>query len=206
MKSVDKILHTIKRDGAITAKQLAEQLSITTMGARQHLQTLEDDGLLRFHDVKVKVGRPTRHWSLTEKGHQQFSDRHNDLAIQVLDAVEHLFGTEGLNKIAEEREAKTLAHYQSAIKGCTSSVEKLHMIAQLREQEGYMVEIEDHPQGYLLIENHCPICKAATRCDKLCQSELNIFSKLLANDFFVERKEHIVTGQRRCTYLISHKK
>jgi predicted ArsR family transcriptional regulator len=206
MKSVDKILHIIKRDGAITAKQLAEQLDITTMGARQHLQSLEDEGLLRFHDVKVKVGRPTRHWSLTEKGHQQFTDRHNDLAIQVLDAVEHLFGAEGLTKIAKEREANTLAHYQQAISQCNNSVEKLHIIAQLREQEGYMVEIEEHPQGYLLIENHCPICKAATRCEKLCQSELNVFSKLLEADYSVQRTEHIVSGQRRCTYLISQKK
>jgi predicted ArsR family transcriptional regulator len=206
MKSVDKILHTIKRDGAITAKQLAEQLNITTMGARQHLQSLENDGLLRFHDVKVKVGRPTRHWSLTEKGHQQFTDRHNDLAIQVLDAVEHLFGLEGLANITKEREANTLAHYQQATRECNNSVEKLHIIAQLREQEGYKVEIEEQPQGYLLIENHCPICKAATRCEQLCQSELNVFSKLLEPDYSVQRTEHIVSGQRRCTYLISQKK
>jgi predicted ArsR family transcriptional regulator len=69
-----------------------------------------------------------------------------------------------------------------------------------------MVEIEEHPQGYLLIENHCPICKAATRCEQLCQSELNVFSKLLEPDYSVQRTEHIVSGQRRCTYLISQKK
>ncbi|CSA19541.1 transcriptional regulator [Vibrio cholerae] len=41
MKTVDRILHTIKREGTVTAKQLAEDLGITTMGARQHLQSLE---------------------------------------------------------------------------------------------------------------------------------------------------------------------
>jgi predicted ArsR family transcriptional regulator len=61
MKTADKILHTLKREGAVTAKQLADRFEITTMGARQHLQSLEEDGLIHFYDVKVKVGRPTGH-------------------------------------------------------------------------------------------------------------------------------------------------
>ncbi|EVU10668.1 deoR-like helix-turn-helix domain protein, partial [Vibrio parahaemolyticus V-223/04] len=61
MKTVDRILQIVKRDGSVTAKQLSSELGMTTMGARQHLQGLEDDGILSIHDVKVKVGRPTRH-------------------------------------------------------------------------------------------------------------------------------------------------
>ena len=48
MKTSDKILQTIKRQGAVTAKQLSEEFGMTTMGARQHLQSLEDDGILNF--------------------------------------------------------------------------------------------------------------------------------------------------------------
>ncbi|ENM5892715.1 metalloregulator ArsR/SmtB family transcription factor [Vibrio mimicus] len=203
MKTVDRILHTIKREGTVTAKQLAEDLGITTMGARQHLQSLEDDGVLSFHDVKVKVGRPTRHWSLTPKGHNQFADRHGELTIQVIDAVEHLFGKEGLAKVAAEREAQTLRSYQAALKSCHSLEEKLHKLVQLREQEGYMAELEQTDAGFMLVENHCPICKAATRCPNLCQSELTIFQSLLGDSYQVRRLEHIVTGERRCAYLIS---
>lgn len=57
MKTVDRILQIVKRDGSVTAKQLSSELGMTTMGARQHLQGLEDDGILSIHDVKVKVGR-----------------------------------------------------------------------------------------------------------------------------------------------------
>lgn len=67
MKTVDRILQIVKRDGSVTAKQLSSELGMTTMGARQHLQGLEDEGILSTHDVKVKVGRPTRHWALTQK-------------------------------------------------------------------------------------------------------------------------------------------
>ena len=173
------------------------------MGARQHLQSLEEEGVLAFHDVKVKVGRPTRHWSLTAKGHNQFADRHGELTIQVIDAVEHIFGKEGLAKVAAEREAQTFAAYHNALVECHSLQEKLEALVTLREQEGYMAELESTADGFILIENHCPICKAATRCPSLCQSELNVFRRLLGEECHIERREHIVAGERRCTYFIA---
>ena len=203
MKTTDRILESIKRNGAVTAKQLSEEFGMTSMGARQHLQALEEDGLLQFEDIKAKVGRPNRHWSLTQKGHDQFSDRHRDLTIQVIDAVEHLFGQEGLEKVALERENSVYLSYQAAMADCIDLHSKLTKLVELRTVEGYMAELQQTESGFLFIENHCPICKAATRCRSLCQSELNVFQKLLGNDNVVSRTEHIVEGERRCVYEIT---
>ncbi|NVJ58680.1 MAG: transcriptional regulator [Vibrionaceae bacterium] len=203
MKSAEKILETIKRDGSVTAKQLADKLGMTTMGARQHLQALEHEGLVSFSDLKVKIGRPTRHWALTAKGHSQFSDRHSDLTIHVIEAVENLFGVEGLQKIAEEREEKTYQLYVSELEKCSTLEQKLSRLVELRQQEGYMAELEEKSEQFFLIENHCPICKAAKHCPSLCQSELNIFQRLLGEQCLVTRREHIVSGERRCVYQIA---
>ncbi len=205
MKTSDRILHTIKRHGAVTAKQLAEDLDMTTMGARQHLQSLEEEGVLTFYDVKVKVGRPTRHWSLTDQGHAQFSDRHAELTVQVIEAVESLFGPDGVAKVTAEREKQTLALYRQALADCCSLQAKLEKLVELREQEGYMAELQPTDDGFLLIENHCPICKAATRCPSLCQSELSVFQALLGEQYQIARQEHIVQGERRCLYRIAVK-
>ncbi len=203
MKTSDKIIDKIKREGAITAKQIAESFGITSMGARQHLQGLEDDGVVQYYDQKVKVGRPTRHWTLTEKGHQQFSDRHGELAIQMIDAVEELFGEEGLAKVANQREAQTLNRYLPTFSEIHNLEQRVAELVKLRSNEGYMAEYQPSDNGFLLIENHCPICKAATRCEALCQSELNIFQALLGEDVTVSRTEHIVQSQRRCCYQIT---
>ncbi len=203
MKTTNRILESIKRNGAVTAKQLSEEFGMTSMGARQHLQALEEDGLLQFEDIKAKVGRPNRHWSLTQKGHDQFSDKHRDLTIQVIDAVEHLFGQEGLEKVALERENSVYLSYQTAMADCTDLQAKLTKLVELRTAEGYMAELQQIESGFLFIENHCPICKAATRCRSLCQSELNVFQKLLGPEYVVSRTEHIVEGERRCVYEIT---
>jgi len=202
MKTAEKILHKIKREGEVTAKQLAQDFTMTTMGARQHLQSLQDEGYLDFEDIRVKVGRPTRHWNLTAQGHRFFNDRHGDLAVHVLDAVENLFGEQGLLKVAAERENKTFAHYHAAMLECHTTLEKLTALTALRDNDGYMAELSHSEDGFVLIENHCPICKAATRCPSLCQSELNIFRRLLGDGVTVERREHIIDGQRRCCYFI----
>lgn len=203
MKTADIILDKLKRDGSTTAKQLSEDLSMTSMGARQHLLALQDLGFIEFYDVKVKIGRPTRNWKLTEKGHNQFSDRHNDLSIQMIDAVGSLFGQDGIAKVTQIREQQMLTRYQAELSDCPDLESKINKLTQLRDADGYMAEIQRTEQGYLLIENHCPICKAATRCPSLCQSELNLFQAIFGNDVTVKRTEHIVSKSRRCVYLIS---
>ncbi|MGR5178075.1 helix-turn-helix transcriptional regulator [Vibrio parahaemolyticus] len=205
MKATDQIIDIIKREGAVTAKQIAQRLGITTMGARQHLQSLEEEGLLRFEDVKVKVGRPNRHWSLTSKGHARFSDRHSDLTIQFIDAIEQVFGNEGLGKVSKERELNTLTSYRPHFDTLPDLQSKVTKLTELREKDGYMAELITAEGGYHLIENHCPICKAASRCEALCQSELNVFQALVGDDVEVQRQEHIVKGARRCVYKFTAK-
>ncbi|MEC6908984.1 metalloregulator ArsR/SmtB family transcription factor [Photobacterium piscicola] len=205
MKTIEKILYHIKYDGPVTAKVLADKFQLTTMGIRQHLQSMEEQGLVDAYDVKVKVGRPTRHWQLTSQGHQQFSNHHGELAVQTLEAVSDLFGQQGLQAIIEKREQHTLNHYQAAIADCSDLKSKLVALTELRQHDGYMAELISDDNGFLLVENHCPICQAATRCPSLCHSELAIFQQLLGEQTHIQRQEHIITGQRRCAYRITSK-
>ncbi|RXJ73484.1 transcriptional regulator [Veronia nyctiphanis] len=203
MKTVEKILNIIKREGSVSARALADELGLTTMGVRQHLQAMEDDGLLSFSDVRVKVGRPTRHWALTTEGHKQFADSHGDLAVALIDSIKNVFGHQGLEQVIRQREENTLAQYRDAIKDCLNLQAKLETLTYLRESEGYMAELTKDGDSFLLIENHCPICHAAEQCPALCQSEKNIFQTLLSDDYQVVREEHIIKGQRRCTYRVT---
>lgn len=206
MKTTDKILDHMKREGSVTAKVLAQEFNLTTMGVRQHLQGLEDNGLVNFQDVKVKVGRPTRHWNLTAQGHRRFADRHGDLIIQMLDSVEYIFGAKGLNQIIERREDQTFEQYQKALTSGSTLTEKLEILTTLRQQEGYMAELQKDGNDFILVENHCPICHAATRCPTLCKTELSVFQRLLGDECQVIRSEHIIAGERRCAYRIHDSK
>jgi predicted ArsR family transcriptional regulator len=76
-------------------------------------------------------------------------------------------------------------------------------LAEIRAREGYMAGWQKDGKGFLLLENHCPICAAARACQGFCRSELDLFRHVLGPDVAVERVEHILLGARRCAYRIA---
>ena len=203
-KTSEKILSLLKIEGALTAKILASELGLTTMGVRQHLQALEDDGDIRFEDKKAVRGRPTRYWSLTTQSNSHFSDRHEELTVQLIDSVKVIFGDEGLEQLIAHREQASFLLYSDRLASKPDLLGKLEALAELRSEEGYMATVVvDDKAVYWLMENHCPICAAASKCLNFCRSELNLFQTLLAPYATVEREEHIVEGARRCAYKVT---
>jgi predicted ArsR family transcriptional regulator len=59
------------------------------------------------------------------------------------------------------------------------------------------------PDGWMLIENHCPIYSAAASCQQFCKTELEIFQRLFENVATVARTDHLLKGTRRCAYKIT---
>jgi len=202
MKTHDKILQLLKTRGALTAKTLANELGLTTMGIRQHVQALEESGDVTFKDEKAARGRPTRYWSLTEKSNNHFANRHDELTVQLIDSVIAVFGDDGLDKLIANREESSMQTYRLALADKYGVEEKLAMLAKLRSDEGYMATVTIEDDFYWLLENHCPICAAATKCVNFCRSELHLFQSLLNDVAAVTREEHIVEGARRCAYKV----
>ncbi|WP_298771953.1 metalloregulator ArsR/SmtB family transcription factor [uncultured Shewanella sp.] len=202
MKTSEKIVQMLKTQGPLTAKVLAEELRLTTMGVRQHLQGLEDSGDVIFEDKKAARGRPTRFWSLTKQSNNHFTDRHPELTVQLIDSVKTIFGEQGLEQLIEHRELASLELYLSAMDSKTDLIEKLEVLKKLRTDEGYMASIEQEEDILWLLENHCPICAAASQCLNFCRSELQLFQRLFEGCATVSREEHIIEGARRCAYKI----
>lgn len=207
MKTHEKIVRLLKEKGALTAKDLALELSLTTMGIRQHVQALEESGDVVFKDQTSVRGRPTRYWSLTEKSHRHFVDKHDELTVQMIDSVIAVFGDDGLDKLIEHRESESMRYYRLALGDQHDIKKRLDILAKIRSDEGYMavVEEEDTDNGkiFWLLENHCPICAAAKKCLQFCRSELDMFQALMSELATVTREEHIIDGARRCAYKIA---
>jgi predicted ArsR family transcriptional regulator len=201
--SEDRLLYLLKSKGAQTAGDIGAALGITAPGAQQNLAKLASAGLVSNADRKQPRGRPKRYWSLTGKGHARFPDRHSALTVELLKSTEAVFGPEGLEKLIRHREKETLSAYRAKTEGCSTLRERVEALAAIRSKEGYMADwSEPERNQFILVENHCPICAAATMCQGLCRSELEIFRAVLGPDARVERTDHVVAGARRCAYRI----
>ena len=198
-------MHRLKTRGPQSVKILSKQLDMTTMGVRQHLTDLESKELVaQTQEERQTRGRPVHLWKLSKKGHDRFPDGHSQTTIELIDVIRSSLGEEGLNQLIDSRSAKIEAAYRTQLDSSTADLQQqIERLAQLRSDEGYMAEVRLLPDGWMLIENHCPICSAATRCQQFCKSELEIFQRLFENEATVTRTDHLLAGARRCAYKIT---
>lgn len=201
--SVERLLAELKHGGPLTAAELGAALGISAEGARQHLLRLANAGLVEAHSRNSGVGRPAQYWQLTESSHGHFPDSHAELSQQLLTSTCRAFGEAGLKELLADRERTILNHYRAAMAGAATLAQRLARLAQLRSDEGYMARWERDGAAFLLIEDHCPIRRAADLCNGLCASELTLFRALFKGVARVERTRHLLGGDSRCVYRIT---
>ena len=199
----ERLLHQLKSRGPQPAAALAGAIAITPMGAHKQLQALQAQGLVSAHDEAAGPGRPKRVWTLTPAGHARFPDRHGELAVQLIRHAAAVLGPGAVDRLIAAREQEQLAGYEAALSSLTTLGARVRRLAELRSREGYMARAEKQGKGWLLVEDHCPICAAAATCQGLCRSELQIFARCLGAGVQVERVEHVLAGGRRCAYRIA---
>lgn len=202
--TAERILFLLKTRGALKTTDLASLLQISFEAARQHIQKLQAAELITGISAAANgAGRPSQKWLLTEAAQRRFPDTHSVLTLQLIETVEQVFGADGVEQLIQRMEAANRNEYQQACSQLHSLEDKVRTLVQLREQAGYMAEMQASDNGWLIIENHCPICVAASRCQGFCRSELQVFQAVIGEQALVERCEHLLSGQRRCVYRVT---
>jgi predicted ArsR family transcriptional regulator len=191
-----RLLDELKRREPATVGDLADALGLTEVAVRQHLAVLEADALVAAAPGPAAArGRPPTTWTVTDAARALFPDHH---------AVRTSIGEDGLRRVIDARAKAQVDTYRRRIPVDDATIRaRVGALARLRTDEGYMAEaVRESPTSYLLIERHCPICDAASACTGICRAEWDVFRQVLGDDVSVERTEHVLSGDTRCTYRI----
>lgn len=188
--------------GEVDATIVADELNITKEGARQQLVKLSNEGLVCSACKSSGVGRPFTYYSLSDSGKAKFPDSHAEVTVQLLKSVKSLLGENALNLLITDREHNTYTRYEEALRGSENIEDKLKKLTEIRTYEGYMAEWKKEGDTYYFIENHCPICAAASECQQFCKAELRNFRTLLGTELNIIRTQHILADENRCVYKI----
>ncbi|SIN71603.1 helix-turn-helix transcriptional regulator [Chitinophaga niabensis] len=199
----EKAIWLLKTRGPQPLTAIAIELGITVEGARFQLLKLANEGLVQATTESKGRGRPQQIWGLTSAGHARFPDTHAELTVKILNTMRDTLGQAAIQTVIDANEKIGILKYKADLKGLTDLESKVRQLAEVRNREGYMAEYKKEDDGYLLIENHCPICAAATVCQGFCQSELNTFKTVLGKNAHIKRVDHILAGARRCAYRIT---
>ncbi len=199
-----RLLHLVKREGPVSADALAARLGVTAMAVRQHLYGLESEGLVAHEAEARGVGRPTKLWRASEAAARHMADSHSALAVDLITQIRKAFGEDGVDRLLKLRTAEQEQAYRAGMDTKRTLKGRLDALAKIREREGYMAEVRRGEDGeWLFVENHCPVCAAASICQGLCREELSLFRRILGPDVKVERTSHILAGAGRCAYRVT---
>ena len=198
-----RIIEALKRVESATAQQLANEFNTTTTAVRQHLEALETAHLVeRVETAGNGRGRPALHWKLALLSLELFPDKHSELTVEIIESVRTVLGDDALEQIVRHRAANQIVAYATLLTQDDLTA-RVRALATQRTAEGYLAEVVGEDNDLLLIEHHCPICVAASTCQSLCRSELEVFQTALGPTAKVTRMQHLLGGDTRCTYRIS---
>ena len=198
-----RIIERLKRLESATATGLAAEFGLTDTALRQHLDALEDAGMVtRSIAEPTGRGRPPVHWQLAPAAAGAFPDRHGELSVDLITSMRSTLGDKALDRVIAARADRQAAGYALALGDTKDVAVRVRRLADLRSDEGYLAEVAPDGDAYILIEHHCPIRDAAAACGALCSAELEAFQRALGPDATVTRTQHVLAGDRRCAYRV----
>ncbi|MDP9463460.1 MAG: transcriptional regulator [Actinomycetota bacterium] len=198
-----RIVDRLKRVESATATDLAAEFGLTDTALRQHLDALEDVGMVtRSKTEPAGRGRPPVHWQLASAAAEVFPDRHGELTVELITSLRTTLGERALDRVMTARADRQTTAYAQSLVGITDLGDRVRRLADLRSDEGYLAESAADGEAFILIEHHCPIREAAAACGGLCSAELDVFQRALGSAVTVTRTQHVLSGDRRCAYRV----
>lgn len=200
------ILESLLKQDRATARQLAQDLKISTQAIRRHLNELEAEGLILYESVQQKMGRPQHLYQLSDRGRDRLSpQKYSEFAVSFLDTLAETVGEEQVSKVLEKQWQRKAAEYRDRL-GKGTLAQRIAKLVQLRKDEGYMAELHQASsktqQQFILVEHNCAISEVAESYPSICGHELEMFAAVLP-DCTVQRTHWINDGEHRCGYSIT---
>jgi predicted ArsR family transcriptional regulator len=196
-----KVLNELKRTPAgMPVRALADKLGMSYMGVKDLCIDLEKRGLLDTWRHPSKVGRPQMLYRLTARTHELFPQASNPLTISILEVARTLYGAAAPEKLLLFSYQKASEQYASRLKGETLE-QRVESLVRLRDQDGYMSEVDRGEGGELaIVEHHSPVLDVLRAFPIVAKFETELFERLLRAA--VRREESAVSGLYQVTFRI----
>jgi predicted ArsR family transcriptional regulator len=174
--------------------ELAQALAVTRTAVRQHLATLERDGLVKRGATRPTGRRPEQLHQLTEHGRELFPRQYPLLANLLIGEVAGLMGPEALLALMRQLGRKLAADLESEVVDEGRIVE--HMNA-----AGYEAEVFFRSSGEpQIVAHNCVFHHLAKAHPVVCELDLALIGTLGGAE--VSHEECMLRGGQVCRFAL----
>ncbi|HJE10645.1 MAG TPA: transcriptional regulator [Corynebacterium glutamicum] len=180
-----KILLILLERAPVIASDIAEQLQLSTVGVRRHLDNLVEENLAeaanpRQNPYEPKMrGRPAKTYRLTDKGRSIFGHEYDSLAAAALATLREVGGDDAVWQFARKRIETIVEGITPADVTDQSIEDTAKSLVEAFSRHGYAATVDATRNGLQLCQHHCPISTVATEFPELCEAEHQAVSELL---------------------------
>ena len=198
----ERILHILKERRQTTVDELSQELGLTAVTVRHHLEILRGEGLVATPIARRRKGpgRPKYVYILTEKASTIFPKRYDHLASLILREVRSRLSSAGEVDQMMKRIGEHIAD-QAALPDESGFEARLVATVEFLDEMGYMARWEQRSdETYLLHIANCPYERVASQDRKVCTMDLSLLTSLLGVS--PQRISWIAQGDSQCSYAI----
>jgi DeoR family suf operon transcriptional repressor len=193
------MLVAIKRAGSLTARELGEQLGLSSNAIRHHLKELESEGVVGYRREQRGVGAPTFAWYLSASGESLFPQRYREVLTEVLDRVAEQSGRQAVVSALETRFSDLSVRLGGQLADAPPE-RRMEVVQQALVEGGYMAEWHEEETGLRLTEHNCAVRALAERFPEICEAEAKFLQDVLRAA--VQREAHMLEGCTSCEYRV----
>ncbi len=205
--SKEQILIHLRRASSATVDGLATALGLARMTVRQHLTTLERDGLVACREERQRTGRPHLLYTLSDKGEEFFPKRYDRLASLVLEEVALLDADEIAGLSNEEKKRVLLSKMaervfkqnQVLVQG-KNLAERVAATTQILQEEGGFAEWKGGDGSFEITNYNCVYRRVAGSHSALCEFDIALVSRLLGKE--VQCSQLRSRGHESCQFIV----
>ena len=190
----------------LSVDELSKGLEITRNAVRQHLASLETEGLIEAGNMRPSGGgRPQQLYVLTEKGKESFPRQYSWLAQLVVASVQREEGAENMGKRLNDIGVGVAQQIRTQYPELTTHKEKVEKLAEVMDQLGYNARNVSQPGGESMIEaDNCVFHRMAIKDTEICHLDRGLMETF--TDSKIEHDECMATGGNLCRFKLTPKK
>ena len=192
------LLHLLSRDkGGLAVDTLATRLKISRNAVRQHLTSLERDGVVAKGPIQASGGRPEQLYVLTEQGKEAFPRQYAWFAELLLKLLESELGTTAVG----ERMADLGRTIAESLKGRLAASDldgRIAGLVEVLQEMGYDAAAVSTGAEPIVEAHNCVFHKLARQSPHLCTFDI-AFAET-ATGRRVEHRTCMARGDSSCRF------
>lgn len=185
------------KDG-LTVQALAETLEVSRNAVRQHLTSLERDGLVAKGRTQPSGGRPEQLYVLTAAGGEQFPRQYSWFSELLLQMLQAESGDTSLDEKLAGMGRTVAAALAQRVAGAAGSAERIASIAGVMRELGYDATARTEDGRPVIEAYNCVFHKLAAKCPEVCSFDLALLGAASGSD--VEHRTCMVRGGDACRF------